>query len=185
MMDSSTRPHALRNGPRQTLGSLALLLGTAGTVGAALLFEHVGGYLPCALCLLERKPYYAGVPLAMMALLSIRLKAPSLLTRALLVLVAGAMLYSLVLGVYHAGVEWKAWAGPADCATVSGTDLSGDLLSQIDRVKPPSCDRAAGRFLGLSFAGWNAVASAILALVALVAAFGRPGAAPPVGGARR
>ena len=180
----STLPRAFSNGPRQALGSLVLLVGTAGTVGAALLFEHVGGYLPCALCLLERKPYYAAVPLAGLALLSILMKAPSLLTRALLALVAGAMLYSLVLGVYHAGVEWQAWAGPTDCATVSGTDLSGDLLSQIDRVKPPSCDRAAGRFLGLSFAGWNAAASAVLALVALAAAFGRPGGAPP-GTARR
>ena len=37
----------------------------------------------------------------------------------------------------------------------------------IDAIRPPSCDEAAGRFLGLSFAGWNAVASALFAAVAL------------------
>ena len=43
---------------------------------------------------------------------------------------------------------------------------SGGVLDQIDKVMPPSCDKAALRILGLSLAGWNAVASLVLALVA-------------------
>ncbi|WP_375198209.1 disulfide bond formation protein B, partial [Sphingobium sp.] len=37
--------------------------------------------------------------------------------------------------------------------------------------RPPSCTEAAGRFLGLSFAGWNVIASLALALVAFRAAW--------------
>ncbi len=32
------------------------------TVGSALGFQHIGGYTPCALCLLQRDPYYYAIP---------------------------------------------------------------------------------------------------------------------------
>ncbi|WP_102960885.1 disulfide bond formation protein B [Mangrovicella endophytica] len=168
-----TRP----SGPRQLTAAIVLALGIGASVGTALLFEHVGGYIPCALCLQERIPYYAAVPLAVVtAVLATRPRAGAL-TRALLVLIGLVMLYSLSLGIYHAGVEWSFWAGPTDCAQSGGADLTGDLLSAIDAVQPPSCSEAAGRFLGLSFAGWNALGSALFAAIAFVAAFGRSGRA--------
>ena len=46
------------------------------------------------------------------------------------------------------------------------TPAAGGVLDAIDSVVPPSCDKAALRILGLSFAGWNAIASLVLALVA-------------------
>lgn len=157
----------------QVIGAAALLFGAAATVGTALVFEHVWGYLPCALCLEQRTPYYVSVVLALAALASAVAKAPGVVVRGLLLLIGAAMLYGLALGVYHAGVEWKFWAGPTDCAATGGGDLTGDLLSTMDAVQPPACDRAAGRFLGLSFAGWNVVASAILASIAIQTALGR------------
>ena len=57
-------------------------------------------------------------------------------------------------------------SGPAD------TGGKG-VLDAIDAFVPPSCDTAALRVLGLSFAGWNAVASVILAVIALRGAFAR------------
>lgn len=155
-------------GFRQTLASAFLTAGTAMTVGTALLFQHVGGYIPCALCLEQRIPYYVAIPIALVAFVAAAGRAPAILTRALLLAIGLIMLYSLYLGVFHAGVEWGFWPGPADCGQVGGSDLmSGDLLATIDAIRPPSCDEAAGRFLGLSFAGWNAVASALFAAVAL------------------
>ncbi|KQT44426.1 hypothetical protein ASG43_13825 [Aureimonas sp. Leaf454] len=159
-------------GLRQTLGAAILLVGSAATVGTALLFEHVGGYIPCALCLQQRTPYYVSIGLALAALLAARTRASAILTRTLLLLIAAAMLYGLYLAVFHAGVEWKIWAGPTDCALAGGADLTGDILGTIDRIQPPACDQAAGRFLGLSFAGWNVPASALFAFVALRTAFG-------------
>src|SRR5690606_41379563 len=75
------------------------------------------------------------------------------------------------LACCHAGVEWGWWEGPADGGAVAPSSGSGSLLDQLNAVVPPSCNEAAGRFLGLSFAGWNVVASAILAAIALRGAF--------------
>jgi disulfide bond formation protein DsbB len=47
------------------------------------------------------------------------------------------------------------------------------VLDAIDAYVPPACDKAALRVLGLSFAGWNVVASLILAIVAFRAAFSK------------
>ena len=49
----------------------------------------------------------------------------------------------------------------------------GGILDAIDTVIPPSCDKAALRVLGLSFAGWNALASLGLMVVALRGALRR------------
>ncbi|MCQ8783814.1 disulfide bond formation protein B [Mangrovibrevibacter kandeliae] len=154
-------------GRRQTLGSAVLLVGTLATVGTALLFEHIGGYLPCHLCLIERWPYYIAAPLALVTLVAAAGRASAPTVRGLLVLIALAMLVGLGLAIYHSGVEWHAWAGPSGCTGGGTANLGGDLLSTIDAVQPPACDEAAARFLGLSFAGWNAVASLVLAAVAL------------------
>jgi disulfide bond formation protein DsbB len=158
-----------------TLTALFLMLAMAAVVGTALGFQHLGGYIPCKLCLAQRTPYYVGIPLMAVALLSSLLNWPTWLTRVLLLAGAMLMAYGLYLGVHHAGVEWGWWAGPTDCGAVdAGVESgSGGVLDQIDKVIPPSCDKASLRILGLSFAGWNAVASFFLALIALRGAAAR------------
>lgn len=160
-------------GRSQTLTALFLAVAMAVVVGTALGFQHIGGYMPCKLCLEQRTPYYVGVPLMALAALSSALHWPAWMTRALLALGGLLMLYGLYLGAYHAGVEWRWWAGPTDCQAVSGTvDTGGKgLLDVLNNVVPPRCEDAALRVLGLSFAGWNVLASAFLAVVALRGAF--------------
>ncbi|KQQ79000.1 disulfide bond formation protein B [Aureimonas sp. Leaf324] len=162
-----------RTGFRQTLSAALLAGGMAATVGGALLFQHVGGYMPCALCLEQRTPYYIGIPVALAALVAAKLRAPAVVTRGLLFAVGLLMLWAAALGVYHAGVEWGFWAGPADCAAAGAVDLSVDLLSSIDAVRPPSCSEAALRLLGVSLAGWNALIATVLAALALRSALAR------------
>ena len=158
------------NGPRQTGTALVLAFGMAATVGGALLFQHWGGYQPCALCLEQRTPYYLGVPVALSAFAASWLRLPPLLVRGLLLAAGLLMVWAAVLGATHAGVEWGWWPGPADCAATGGADLSGDLLQSLDAVRPPSCSQAALRILGLSLAGWNALIAAGLAAVAATGA---------------
>ena len=161
-------------GSEQKLGLAFLALAMTVVVGTALAFEHIGGFVPCNLCLQQREPYYLGVPIALMGLLGAYLRWPSCIARGALIIVGLLMAYGLVLSIYHAGVEWAWWMGPADCSTSSTTGLTtdaNDLLGALDTIKPPSCDEAAGRFLGLSFAGWNVIASAILLAVAIRVAF--------------
>ncbi len=158
-------------GRLQTLGAALGALGMAVTVGTALGFQHIGGYIPCKLCLEQRIPYYIGIPVMLLALVASLLKLPPLVTRGLLLVGALLMTWGIWLGVFHSGVEWGFWPGPTDCGVVAAPEGGGNLLDQLDAVIPPSCDQAAGRFLGLSFAGWNVVASLVLAAIAYVAAF--------------
>jgi len=152
--------------------ALFLALAMALVVGSALAFEHIGGYIPCALCLEQRTPYYIGAPMMFIAALISLTGGPSWAVRGLLAAGGLLMLYGLVLGVYHSGVEWHWWNGPASCATSADavTKDAGSLLGDLSSKKPPSCDAAALRVLGLSFAGWNVLASAALAAIAFRAA---------------
>lgn len=152
--------------------AVLLALGMAATVGGALGFEHIGGYIPCALCLLQRDPYYYGIPVTVAAALSAAFGGPAWLTRGLLAVAGIMMLVGAGLGVYHAGVEWGFWEGPATCATTAQgvTQNAGDLLSDLNDKHGPSCTEASLRVLGLSFAGWNVIASVILAAIAFLGA---------------
>lgn len=154
--------------------ALFLALAMAAVVGAALGFEHIGGYIPCKLCLVQRIPYYVGVPVMALAALSATLRWPPLVTRGLLLAGGLLMAWGLFLAVQHSGVEWGWWAGPTDCGVVAPVDTGGKgVLDAINTYVPPACDKAALRVLGLSFAGWNAIASLILGLVAFRGAFSK------------
>ena len=152
----------------QKTSAVLLTLGMAATVGGALGFEHIGGYIPCALCLLQRDPYYYGIPVAAAAAVSALFGGPAWLTRGLLAVAGVMMLVGAGMGVYHAGVEWGFWEGPATCATSAQgvTQNAGDLLADLNDKHGPSCTEASLRFLGLSFAGWNVIASLVLAALA-------------------
>lgn len=155
-------------GRKQARSAGLLAVAMATVVAIALGFEHIGGYIPCALCLEQRTPYYVGAPLLLVAAINAALSGPSIVTRGLMAAGGLLMVYGAALGVYHSGVEWHFWPGPSSCATAAQgvTTNAGDLLGDINSKKPPSCDAAALRVLGLSFAGWNVVASLVLAAFA-------------------
>ena len=143
-------------------------------------FELIGRYVPCALCLQQRVPYYIGLPVALAALLAALAGAKPTVVRTLLIVAALIFAFNVYLGAYHAGVEWGLWAGPADCAgTGSTTTTTGSLLEQIEDIQIVSCTEASWRLFFLSFAGWNVVISVFLMAAALWGAF-RPLAPEPV-----
>lgn len=144
-----------------------LTFGMAVVVGSALGFEHIGGYIPCALCLLQRNPYYIGVGVGLLAILSSVFRLPPAVTRGLFAVIAVLMIVSIGLGTYHAGVEWKFWEGPTTCAVgATGGAAPGNVLEALNETRGPSCTEAALRVLGLSFAGWNVLTSLALAAIA-------------------
>jgi disulfide bond formation protein DsbB len=147
--------------------ALAMFVIATATILGALAFEHIGGYLPCALCLMQRTPYYVGVPLAAVAIAAVGMRAPRVLIALLFAAFAALMLYSAGLAAYHAGVEWKFWEGPAACAAGAQVDSIEDMWGGLDGTgHPPSCTDATWRMLGLSFAGWNFLVSLLLAALA-------------------
>tara|TARA_R110002020_G_scaffold37830_21_gene114121 strand:- start:750 stop:1277 length:528 start_codon:yes stop_codon:yes gene_type:complete len=157
---------------RLTLFAGAAFVVASATILTAWGFELIGGYMPCPLCLEQRVPYYLGIPIALAAvwLASVgRVRA----SRVLLFGFAAMMAYGFYLGVYQAGAEWGFWAGPTDCATADTSVRSaGTLLETLSQTRVVSCTEPALRVLGLSFAGWNAVMSAVLALIGAVGALG-------------
>jgi disulfide bond formation protein DsbB len=162
-MDSLIRGRAYSWGALTMLGALAV-------VSTAIGFEVIGGFVPCALCLQERWAYYAGVPAMFVALIFLTAGWPRL-AAIVMAAVALGFLANAGLGVYHAGAEWGFWPGPETCGGgTSITTSAGDLLKGLQNTHVIRCDQAAGRFLGLSFAGWNVVASLELFATGLLAA---------------
>jgi disulfide bond formation protein DsbB len=132
------------------------------TIVTAHVFERLG-YAPCPLCLEERYAYYFAVPVTLIAFFAARAESFTL-TRVLLVLIALVFLINASVGVYHAGVEWKWWTGPTSCSGGTAVEWgAGGVASSIEHPQVVSCSEARWRFLWLSFAGWNAVVSALLA----------------------
>ena len=135
------------------------------TIAGAWIFQ-MAGYAPCELCLLQRWPYYIGVPLAALAVLATRL-SPGRLATLCFGLLALLFLGSAIFGAYHAGVEWGFWPGPTGCTgAIRPNGNVGDLLKQIENTRIVRCDEVAIRIFGLSLAGWNAIVSLVIAAVA-------------------
>jgi disulfide bond formation protein DsbB len=151
--------------PRRTIALIGLA--SLALIAGAWFFELVLHLRPCKLCLEQRAPHYAAIGLAALALLFAR--APRLQMLALIGL-AALMAWSAGLGAYHAGVEWGWFAGPSDCGGAAAPAAAGvqDFMKQLESTRVVSCTEAAWRLLGLSLAGWNALASLALLAAALL-----------------
>lgn len=149
----------------RTLAACAVMVAAIATAWA---FQLVGSFVPCALCLEQREGYYVAIPLAVVALFAAGRR--DRLARALLVGAAAAMAWSAALGIYHAGAEWAFWEGPVTCGGGAEVREADNLLATLQETRLVSCTDASGRFVGLSFAGWNVVAASLAALLLLLAA---------------
>ncbi len=149
--------------------ALAIALMGLATIAAALWFEHVVGLQPCLLCLYQRWPYYAAIPLALAITLLARQPGPA---RAGLALIGLIFLAGAGLALYHVGVEMGVFAGPTGCggeAAARAGDMD-DFMRQLETVRVIDCSQPAWIFLGISMAGWNAVISFTIALIAFASA---------------
>lgn len=84
----------------------------SATIGLALCFEYFGGYLPCDLCLIERFPYYGAIPFLLLAGFGAWFSRISAWIQLLFLCVFVLMCISLVLAIYHVGIEYGFWAAP-------------------------------------------------------------------------
>ena len=143
--------------------ALELLVLSAAVVGSALLSQYWGGLRPCELCLYQRWPWYAVVALALVVLLvdGGRAAATVFAVSALL-LFAGAG-----LAFYHVGVEQHWFAGPSSCSGAAAANSVEALKAQIMGTAPVRCDEITWSLFGISMAGWNLIASLLVAGFAL------------------
>ena len=162
-MEAFLTPFAV---PRRAL--IVCLAVSAALLAGAHAFERLGGMAPCLLCLDQREAHWAALGVGAVLLGLAQAGAGRLVAAGLGALVL-VYLFSAGLAGYHAGVEWGFWPGPAACAAADGDAVTtAGILASIEATEAvgPSCSEAAWRMLGVSMAGYNALASLALAGVA-------------------
>jgi disulfide bond formation protein DsbB len=161
MSISLSRPHpAVAAALVVAAGGIAVILG-------AYFFQYTLGVAPCDLCLLQRKVYYTGIPLALIVAFVVSREPPRSVAIGGLGLLAAVMLVGAAIAVYHSGVEWKFWPGPQDCTgDLADFGGAGGILDKMEKTRLVRCD-VATRFLGVSLANTNIVISLVLAAVAV------------------
>ena len=143
--------------------ALVAAAGSGMLLAGAYLFQALG-YAPCQMCFWQRYPHALAIAIGAVLWLW-----PS---RFLAAFGALSALTTAGIGAFHAGVEQKWWDGPSSC-TGYGAGLSGlsgqDLLATNTLEKLVMCDEISWAFAGLSMPGWNAVFSALLCAIWIIA----------------
>jgi disulfide bond formation protein DsbB len=155
---------------------IAVLAASVAVLGTALLSQYWGGLAPCELCLLQRWPWTAAIVISLVSILvGSRPAMPwvALLLAAVFVVGSG-------LALYHVGVEKHWFAGPEACTGApTAADTVDALKARILGQMPVRCDEPAWSLWGISMAGWNLLASLIMAgaCLAVFLQLRRPGRA--------
>ena len=154
--------------PRTLPALLALACGAA--LGTALAAQYWGGLYPCVLCIYQRYAYGAAGALALLAVLL----AGSPAGRRIALIGSGlAFAAGSAIAVFHVGVEQKWWQGTAEChAPALPDNATVEQLREILLNQPfAPCDKVPWELFGISMAGFNILAYAVLAALSFWAAF--------------
>ena len=149
---------------RRRRAPLLLALAAALALGAAYVAQYGFGLAPCELCLWQRYPYMAALPLGVLAALT----APGTgVRRALVALTGLAFVAGAGIAGFHVGVEQGLWEGLPGCSAPEITkDMSvAELQRALEaRSEVVPCDEPAWTFAGVSMAGYNAIYAGLLAI---------------------
>ncbi len=156
---------------------LAAAIVSAAMLAIAHAFQTFGHLAPCELCLKQRTVYWVALALGLIGAAAAPLLRKPWIPALACALLALVFLFGAGLAAYHAGVEWKWWPGPTTCTGAGGARAGTAALLELlhgGKIRAPQCDVAAWRMLGLSMAGWNALASLGFAAISALAAARRP-----------
>ena len=135
-----------------TLGSVSLTM-----ILYVLISEHIFGFAPCSLCLLQRYPHI------LVSITSVWLIFFRTHNFFMYPLNALAMTFSIVLASYHVGVEQNIFQGPQSCSSSSlslVSEISAEaLLEDILNTSIVKCNEVTWSFMSLSMATWNLIIS--------------------------
>jgi disulfide bond formation protein DsbB len=151
-----------------SITALVISLAMLATAWSFQLFGHLS---PCHLCLKQRDIYWIAVGVSLVASVWALFTGAKGPPRVFSFVLFAIFLTGAALAFFHAGVELKWWQGPQSC-TASGGEISIDQMAAFlagAASTAPMCDVAQWRMYGLSMAGYNAIASALLAILSLLA----------------
>ena len=151
------------------VAGLVVALGSLGLLGGALLFQHVGGLLPCILCHWQRYPLAVLVGLGALIVSVGDDPSARRTQQALLGLAFLLFAFDAGLAVFHVGVEQTWWTGVAACGGgFSGGAVSIEALrARLLSTPITRCDVPQWTLAGISLAGFNAIFGTALALISL------------------
>ena len=152
-MDARTGELATVRGGSLRLAQWLALAVPGGLLLGAMGSQHIGGLVPCEMCMWQRWPHLVAVVLAGLSFMIPRSARPLTLLAALAIAVSGG------IGLFHAGVEQGWWEGLTTCSTMASGASPEELLKSILATPLVRCDQIQWSFLGLSLAAWNAVIS--------------------------
>lgn len=145
------------------------LFGTSVTVLAiGLYLEHVIGFEPCPLCILQRIAYMAIAGLSFFALLHCPKNFFAVIYHVLIFAVAitGLAIAGRQIWLQHLPEDKVPECGPGFDYMLDTFPLSDAL--QMILISQGECAEVQWRFLGMSIAEWSAVCFTILAVMSLV-----------------
>ena len=150
----------------RTLASARLLALAvpAALLGGAYVSQYGFGLFPCEMCWWQRYPHFAALALALIGFALPRARWP-------IALAAIAIGISGLIGLFHAGVEYKWWQGFTTCTSLVKLDGGNPLDAIMNKAPLISCDQPQWTMLGVSLAGFNFLfsvsgAALVLALLA-------------------
>ncbi len=133
--------------------------------------EHLGGLVPCSLCLEQRWPWWLTLCLGGIGLVQFRYPFSPAVRATLAALAAVTLLVSAGMAVNHVGVEEGRWPGPAFCTPVDAVSHTLEELRRLLLSTPPvRCDVPAWTLFGISMAGYNALVSGSMGLILIAVA---------------
>jgi disulfide bond formation protein DsbB len=139
---------------------VVVLAASGAVLGGALISQYWGGLAPCDLCLLQRWPWAAAIAISLVAIVvDSRLLLPWVA-----LLLAAVFAVGSALAFYHVGVEKHWFSGPSACTgAATAADTVEALKAHILDQMPVRCDEPAWTLWGISLAGWNLLASLVMA----------------------
>ena len=134
-------------------------------------FQLFGHLSPCHLCLKQRDIYWVAAGVSLVASVWALFTGAKGPPRVFSFVLFAIFSTGVAIAVFHTGVEHHWWRGPESCTT-SNEDISPDQIMAMlagAASRPPMCDVIAWSLWGVSMSGYNAIATAILALLSLFA----------------
>ena len=122
--------------------------------------EHILGYQPCNLCLIERIPYWLSI---ILITLNFIFKKNDKFLILLLILF---FCFSFIISIYHFGIEQGFFEESAVCGLQNTTKIISkeEILKQMQE-KPISCKDVTFKILGFSLTTINIFISLIILIL--------------------
>ena len=129
------------------------------SIFSAFYIEYILGHQPCNLCLIERIPYGLSI---IILIVNYNFKRNQIFYSVLLVLVFS---FSIIISIYHLGIEQGFFNESTVCATQNLNLLTKDEILKSFKELNISCKDVAFKIFGFSLTTYNMMMSIIMFII--------------------